>query len=294
MISRASRSNIYLAIQELHKNENLSILLLCEIAKICRAAYYKWLNRNETIIEKENKKIVTAILNLYSKVNGIHGYRRIALNLNRTMKKNYNLKRIYRIMSELGLKSIIRKKRKRYVTNIAKQVAENTLKRNFTAYSPNEKWLTDVTKFKYGDGNKAYLSAILDLYDRSIVSFVLGHSNNNQLVFSTLDLAIECNPGATPLLHSDRGFQYTSIAFKKKIEKQGMTQSMSRVGKCIDNGPMEGYWGILKSESYYLKNFETFEELEEEIKRYILFYNEKRLQKKLNSRSPIEYRTLTA
>lgn len=294
MISKASRSNIYLAIQELHKNENLSILLLCEIAKICRAAYYKWLNRNETIIEKENKKIVTAILNLYSKVNGIYGYRRIALNLNRTMKKNYNLKRIYRIMSELGLKSIIRKKRKRYVTNIAEQVAENTLKRNFTAYSPNEKWLTDVTEFKYGTGNKAYLSAILDLYDRSIVSFVLGHSNNNQLVFSTLDLAIECNPGATPLLHSDRGFQYTSIAFKKKIEKQGMTQSMSRVGKCIDNGPMEGYWGTLKSESYYLKNFETFEELEEEIKRYILFYNEKRLQKKLNSRSPIEYRTLTA
>ncbi len=92
------------------------------------------------------------------------------------------------------------------------------------------------------------------------------------------------------LLHSDRGYQYTSKAFKAKIETQGIKASMSRVGRCIDNGPMEGFLGILKSESYYLKKFETYEELESDIIEYINFYNTKRLQKKLNSLSPLEYR----
>ena len=122
----------------------------------------------------------------------------------------------------------------------------------------NEKWLTDVTEFKYYVGpvvHKIYLSAILDLYDRRIVSFVVRDSNNNALVFDTFDEAIEKNPNAHPLCHSDRGYQYTNRLFHSKLEKAGMTQSMSRVGKCIDNGPMEGFWGILKRERYYGKRF---------------------------------------
>ena len=150
--------------------------------------------------------------------------------------------------------------------------------------------MTDVTEFKYGDGKKAYLSAILDLYDRSIISYVLSHRNDNPLVFKTLDLAIAYNPMVKGLLHSDRGYQYTSKAFKAKLETQGIKASMSRVGRCIDNGPMEGFWGILKSESYYLKKFETYEELESDIIEYINFYNTKRLHNKLNSLSPLEYR----
>ncbi|MDX8337043.1 IS3 family transposase [Candidatus Cetobacterium colombiensis] len=163
--------------------------------------------------------------------------------------------------------------------------AENLLNRKFEATLPNEKWVTDVTEFKYGDGKKAYLSAILNLYDRSIISYVLSHRNDNPLVFKTLDLAIAYNPMVKGLLHSDRGYQYTSKTFKA---------SMSRVGRCIDNGPMEGFWGSLKSESYYLKRFETFEELEANITEYINFYNIKILQKKLNSLSPLEYRAQAA
>lgn len=120
------------------------------------------------------------------------------------------------------------------------------LTREFTADMPNEKWLTDVTEFKYYVGpvvHKIYLSAILDLYDRRIVSFVIRDSNNNALVFDTFDKAIEKNPNTHPLCHSDRGYQYTNRVFHNKLEKAGMTQSMSRVGKCIDNGPMEGFWG---------------------------------------------------
>ncbi|MFU0799928.1 MAG: Integrase catalytic domain-containing protein [Xylanivirga thermophila] len=234
------------------------------------------------------------MIDLYEEVNGIYGYRRITMNLNHRLNKNYNHKRIYRLMKLTGLKSVIRKKKKRYIKSKPQFVAENILNREFTASKPNEKWVTDVTEFKYGYGKKAYLSAILDLYDNSIVAYVIGHRNDNQLVFETLDLALKSNLGASPMIHSDRGFQYTSYGFKKRLESAGMTQSMSRVGRCIDNGPIEGYWGTLKCEKYYLNKYNAFEELKNDIDKYIYFYNYKRLQKRLNSLSPMEYRALAA
>lgn len=196
-------------------------------------------------------------------------------------------------MKSMNLTAVIRKKRKKYMYSPPQVTAENALNRDFTAARPNEKWLTDVTEFKLTTGKKAYLSAILDLNDNSIVSYVVGPSNNNNLVFDTLDQAIATNPNAKPLFHSDRGFQYTSKIFKIKLDKIEATQSMSRVGRCIDNGPMEGFWGTLKSEMYYLKKFETIEELKQAIDEYIEFYNTKRLQRKLKGMAPMEYRNHT-
>jgi putative transposase len=269
-------------------------VLLCEIASIQRSSYYKWLNRPSSENEKLNEKILEEIKGLYDKVDGIYGYRRMTMNLNRTLSKKINPKRVYRLMKLAGIQSVIRRKRKKYKPSTPQHVAENILNREFTAEKPHEKWLTDVTEMKYGASQKAYLSAILDLYDGSIVSYVLGTSNNNPLVFKTFDLALEANPGAKPLLHSDRGFQYTSPSFKRKIDKAEMVQSMSRVGRCIDNGPMEAFWGTLKSEKYYLNKYSTFEELKEDIEDYIKFYNYERLQKRLNGLSPLEYRTNAA
>lgn len=198
-------------------------------------------------------------------------------------------------MRVLGISSVIRRKRNSCTVRSPKeQVAENILNREFTAQKPNEKWLTDVTEFKYGDGNKAYLSAILDLYDRRIVSYVIGHSNNNQLVFETFDIAYKNNPNAKPIFHSDRGFQYTSPTFKNKLQQANMIQSMSRIGKCIDNGPMEGFWGIIKTEMYYLNKFSTYEALTTAITEYIDYYNNDRYQEKLKCMSPMEYHRLVA
>lgn len=277
---------------ELNKS-GYSISELCKIAKICRGSYYKWLNRKETQRDKENKKILNEIIKIYSEVKGIYVYRRITLNLNKTLKSNYNHKRIYRLMKSMNMSAIIRKKRKKYVYSTPQITAENLLNRNFTAENINEKWLTDVTEFKLTNGTKAYLSAILDLGDNSIVSHVLSTCNNNKLVFDTLDKAILSNPTATPLFHSDRGFQYTSKTFKSKLNSINAVQSMSRVGRCIDNGPMEAFWGTIKVEMYYLRKFDTFEELEQAIDEYIKFYNTKRLQKKLKGMAPIEYRSHT-
>ena len=147
---------------------------------------------------------------------------------------------------DMGLQSVIRRKRKNYIPSIPKVTADNILNREFKAEMPNQKWLTDITEFKYGNDKKAYLSAIFDLGDNSIVSYVLGHSNNNELVFRTFNMAVKENPGAKPLFHSDRGFQYTSLAFRKMLDDTGCTQSMSRVGRCLDNAPMEGFWGNVK------------------------------------------------
>lgn len=171
-------------------------------------------------------------------------------------------------------------------------IADNILNRNFTAEAPNQKWLTDVTEFKWYDENKdkhkVYLSAILDLYDRRIVAYVISDHNDNRLVLNTFDKAIVSNPGATPLCHSDRGFQYTNRNFHAKLEAAGMTQSMSRITKCIDNGPMEGFWGILKRERYYGNRFTARDSLVKMIEDYIEHYNTRRLQRKLGILTPFE------
>lgn len=272
----------------------MPVSLLCRIAGIGRSSYYKWLNRKPTEQEKLNGEILGELIRLHEKRDGIFGYRRMTMNVNRKFKRKFNLKRIYRIMKVAGIQSVIRRKKKSYKKSSPQHVAENVLNREFTADVPNQKWVTDVTELKYGDSKKAYLSAILDLYDNTIISYVLGHSNNNPLVFKTLDQAAASLGDTKPLLHSDRGFQYTSLKFKRKLDKAEITPSMSRIGRCIDNGPMEAFWGTLKCEKYYLNKYGSFEELSKAIDAYIQFYNHERLQKGLNGLSPMEYRTKTA
>jgi putative transposase len=234
-----------------------------------------------------------AMTSLYEKVGGIYGYRRLTLHMRRHTEKHINHKRVHRLMKIKGIQSVIRRKRKKYTRSTPQQVADNLLNRKFHAKVPNEKWLTNVMEFKYGNSQKAYLSAILDIHDNTIVSYVLGQSNNNGLVFQTVKLALRVAPGSTPMLHSDRGFQYTSLRFKRHFAGK-LTRSMSRVGRCIDNGPMEAFWGTLKSEKYYLHSYSTFQQLQKDIDEYIRFYNYERLQAKLNGLSPMEFRTKTA
>ena len=214
----------------------------------------------------------------------------MTIKLNREYDFHVNSKRIYRLMCILNIKSVCRRKRKSYIRSTPETVAENSLNRDFSTTDFGEKWLTDVTEMKYGSSGKLYLSAILDLGDKSIVSYVIGQSNNNALVFKTFDIAHETFPNVTPIFHSDRGYQYTSKSFKKKLDDANMTQSMSRVARCIDNGPMEAFWGMLKTEMYYLKKFSSYDELEEAIIDYINYYNTQRYQKKLNCMTPLEYR----
>ena len=227
--------------------------------QVSRAAYYRWLSGRKSNRITENEMIAEKIEKIHMK-NPDKGYRRINDDLRHDHNIYINDKRVLRICRKKDIKSTI-KYSNHGCTRRAKNpqhIAENILDREFHAKAPNEKWLTDVTELKWYDGpeiHKVYLSAILDLYDRRIVSFVIGDRNDNSLVFKTFDKAVTANPDAHPLFHSDRGFQYTNRTFYNKLRKAGMIQSMSRVAKCIDNGPMEGFWGILKREKYYGKRF---------------------------------------
>ena len=256
-----------------------------------RSSYYKWLKRKDKINE-EDTWIQEQILKFHELLNHILGYRRMTLFINRVYGTTYNRKRIRRHMRLLGVSSAIRRKKKNYLRYKPEQVGENVLNREFKSTYPNEKWLTDVTEFKIiGSTKKLHLSAIIDLYDNSIIAYRMGLSNNNNLVFKTFDDAIEKHPEIKKVLfHSDRGFQYTNRVFKKKLDDQKFIQSMSRVGKCIDNGPMEGFWGTLKCEMYKLNKFYSIGKLKMAIEEYILFYNNQRFQPVLKGLTPMEYR----
>lgn len=284
--------NKYLAVKSLNEEKHHPISTLCEILTLNHSSHCKWLHRGQSAQETKDKGRIERICTLYQESNGIFGYRRMQLNLKRRFNLCCNKKRAYRVMQAIGMKSVIRRKRPNYIKSTPEITAENILNRNFTAEKLNEKWLADVTEFRYANGEKLCLSAILDLKDKSIVSYALGRSNNNRLVFDTFDVAVKKYPNAKPLFHGDRGFQYTSKVFRAKLDAQGMTQSMSRVGRCIDNGPMEAFWGTLKAEMYYLQRFNGCDSLKTAIERHIAFYNNSRYQEKLGGLAPLEFREM--
>ena len=280
-----------MAIKFFYETKNWSINWMCKQLELSRAAYYKWLHREIPDYELENMKLAELIKEYDERFNHILGYRRMTSWINHFNHTNYKKKRVHRIMKKLGIHSVIRKKKKKYASSTPEAVAENKLGRDFYASAPNEKWVTDVTEFKVpGEQKKLYLSAIIDLYDRYPVAYVISTRNDNSLVFKTFDKAISSNPNAKPLFHSDRGFQYTSKVFKRKLEKQEMEQSMSRVGHCIDNGPTEGFWGIIKAEMYQMYEITDEASLRFAITDYMRFYSEERPQDRYHCKTPLEVR----
>jgi len=268
----------------------------CELLQVSRSAYNKWTSNKSSRRTAENEQLAEKIEKIHME-SPDKGYRRINDDLRHDENIHVNDKRVLRICRVKDIKSTV-KYANNGCTRHAKNpqyLAENLLDRQFHAAKPNEKWVTDVTEFKWYKGievHKVYLSAILDLYDRRIVAFEIGDRNDNPLVFKTFDKAIKANPGAHPLFHSDRGFQYTNRTFHHKLETASMTQSMSRVAHCIDNGPMEGFWGILKRERYYGRRFTSKQELITMIRIYITYYNTRRVQRNLGVLTPLEKHNL--
>ena len=245
--SKVIQEDKYEAIDGFKDKPGFTIDFLCKTLEIPRSSYYKWKNRVKPEKEQRDEMLAQLIYEYNESYKGILGYRRMIMYINILNQTSYSEKYIHRLMKVIGIHARIRRKKSNYIKSKPEQVGENILHRKFKAQWQNQKWCTDVTEFKVpGQKQKLYLSAILDLYDKRIVSYVISHFNNNKLVFDTFDKAIKLNPDARPIFHSDRGFQYTSKQFKLKLDQVGMIQSMSRVGKCIDNGPMEAFWGYFK------------------------------------------------
>ncbi|CEX12696.1 transposase IS861 orfB [Streptococcus pneumoniae] len=258
-----------------------------ELAGIPRSTYYdlvKKMNRPD-----QDADLKAEIKAIYEENEGRYGYRRIRDELtNRDQKVNH--KKVQRIMKELGLKCVVRmRKYKSYKGKVGK-IAPNILERNFYTDAPNQKWVTDITEFKLF-GEKLYVSPVLDLYNGEIITYTIGSRPTYSLVSEMLEKALERLPENHQLLmHSDQGWHYQMRQYVRTLESRAIVQSMSRKGNCYDNAVIENFFGIMKSEFLYIKEFENVEHFKIELKKYIDYYNTKRIKAKLKM-SPVQYRT---
>ena len=193
-------------------------------------------------------------------------------------------------MVKLGLKPLKRNKRKysSYKGTVGK-IADNLIERDFNADKPNKKWYTDVTEFNLR-GEKIYLSPILVGFNGEVVSYNTSKSPSLEQINDMLNKAFDNKNLEGLILHSDQGWQYQHKKYQKRLLDKGIIQSMSRKGNCLDNSIMENFFGLLKSELLYLREFESMEEFKLELRKYIDYYNNKRIKSKLKGLSPVQYR----
>lgn len=200
-------------------------------------------------------------------------------------------KTVLKLMWQLGLACHVRRKRYRSYRGDVGKVAPNLLNRDFTATAPNQKWVTDVTEFRVGE-RKVYLSPVMDLFDRQIIAWSVGVSPNLDLTLTALKDALATLPrSATPLVHSDQGFQYQSLSWQKLLFNAGAIPSMSRKGNCLDNAVMESFFGHLKEEMYHHVRFASVNDLISALNGYITWYNTERISTRLKGLSPVQYRS---
>ena len=254
---------------------------LLHVSKMPRSSfYYKEIKRNYHEVKE-------AILSLYKKNRKRDGYRPMTFKL-RQMGFNLNHKTVLKLMNELGIHSILRKKRhgKRGKTS---HIAPNLLNRDFTATALNQKWVTDVTEFHVGQ-EKLYFSPLMDLANREIIAYNFSTRPKFSLVKKMLEQGLSrIKPTECPIIHSDRGVLYGSAEWVKMLKGKAV-QSMSRRGNCYDNAVIESFFAILKSECFYSRTYHSIAELQAEIEEYLVYYNQKRIKLGLKGLSPVQYR----
>ena len=263
---------------------------MLKLAKLSKSTYYYVLKSLKK--QDKYKNIKELIYKIFYENKGRYGYRRITLTLVNEYNIRVNHKTVQRLMKALGLKSIVRPKRRynSYKGTLGK-IAKNLLKRDFKADKPNQKWVTDVTEFKVNN-DKLYLSPIVDLFNGEVISFNLSrHPVFNQVVDMLEKAFNKITDNTNLILHSDQGWQYQMKQYQHLLKEKGIRQSMSRKGNCLDNSLAENFFGLLKSELFYMKEYKTIEELEKDIIEYIDYYNNKRIKSKLKGMSPVQYRT---
>ena len=266
--------------------------LLLEAARLPRSTYYYQLKQLDRL--DKDKDLKAEIQSVFTEHRGNYGYRRMTLEL-RNRGYMVNHKRVQRLMKVLGLSARIRRKRKysSYQGEIGKK-ADNLIQRQFEATKPMENCYTDVTEFAIPASNqKLYLSPVLDGFNSEIIAYNLSTSPNLDQVEAMLNQAFSEDHYTNTILHSDQGWQYQHQYYHHFLEGKGIQPSMSRKGNSPDNGMMESFFGILKSEMFYgyEKTFHSLEQLEQAIVDYIDYYNNKRIKIKLKGLSPVQYRT---
>lgn len=272
-------------VQELKAQFKLTHLL--KATNLARSVFYY--HRKGLAQPDAYREIKKQISQLFNQHKGRYGYRRITCAIRRTGTV-INHKTVQRLMRELKLKSIVRAKRYKSYRGQVGLSAPDLLQREFDANKPNQKWVTDVTEFNV-HGQKVYLSPIIDLFNREVVSYEVKKTAQLPLVTDMLDKAVrKLRRHERPIIHSDQGWQYRNRITQNIIKSSGLKQSMSRKGNCLDNAVAENFFGILKTEMYHHKRFKDADALIASIREYIDYYNHQRIKLKLKGLSPVEYR----
>jgi len=255
---------------------------------MARSTFYYYLKCSEFpdkyACEKEKIK------SIYHEHKGRYGYRRITAEMNK-LGYAINHKTVLKLMNICGIKCKVRLRKYRSYRGDEGRVAPNILNREFAADHPNQKWATDITEFSLF-GKKLYLSPIIDLYNREIVSYNISERADFRQIMNMMEDAIQrISDNSNLIFHSDQGWQYKMERFQFHLSQKGIRQSMSRKGNCLDNAVMENFFGLVKSELLYLQKFESIEHLKQELVEYIDYYNNKRIKTALKNMSPVQYRT---
>ena len=255
---------------------------MCAVLNISPKTYYKYRNK-----EDPDYYDYLIIKEIFDDSKGTYGYRRIVEGIKIKYKGVVmNGKKVLRIMKKYSLipEYIRKSKKKNKNERIVYNVKPNLLKRNFNTDARNKVWDTDVTYLIF-KGSRAYLSTIIDLYDRKVIAYKISKHNDNKLVMDTLNEAIAKRKDVSGLiLHSDQGFQYTSYEYKAICESNGITISMSRKGTPIDDSPIESWHSLLKKETLYNNNITSLEEYIELVEEWIEFYNTSRIKGKKSNK----------
>ncbi|VKE10722.1 IS3-Spn1, transposase [Streptococcus pneumoniae] len=269
-----------------------SLVLLLKSIKLARWTYYYHLKQ----LDKPDKdqELKAEIQSIFIEHKGNYGYRRIYLEL-RNRGYLVNHKRVQGLMKVLNLQAKMRQKRKHssHKGDVGKK-AENLIQGQFEGSKTMEKCYTDVTEFAIpASTQKLYLSPVLDGFNSEIIAYNLSTSPNLEQVQTMLEQAFTEKHYENTILHSDQGWQYQHDSYHRFLESKGIQASMSRKGNSQDNGMMESFFGILKSEMFYgyEKTFKSLNQLEQAIIDYIDYYNNKRIKVKLKGLSPVQYRT---
>ena len=264
---------------------------LLAISGLARSTFYY--QAKVLALGDRRASLKAAIQTLYDRHKGRYGYRRITAALRRQLGEAINHKLIQRLMRAMGLKSLVRPKRYRSYRGEVGEIAPNVLERRFKADEPEQKWVTDVTEFKV-NGEKLYLSPVMDLYNREIVAFQLDVQPSFKMVRAMLDKAWARRRSRRPLvLHSDQGWQYQMSAFRRQLDEQQITQSMSRKGNCLDNAAMESFFALLQKNVLDRHTWTTRDLLRIAIVTWIeRTYHRRRRQLRLGRLTPIEFETI--
>ena len=268
-----------------------SLDILLKAIKLARSTYYYHLKQ----LDKPDKdqELKAEIQSIFIEHKENYGYRRIHLEL-RNRGYLVNQKRVQRLMKVLNLQAKMRQKRKysSHKGDVGKK-ADNLIQRQFEGSKTMEKCYTDVTEFAIpASTQKLYLSPVLDGFNSEIIAYNLSTSPNLEQVKTMLEQAFTEKHYEDTILHSDQGWQYQHDSYHRFLESKGIQASMSRKGNSPDNGMMESFFGILKSEMFYgyEKSFQSLKQLEQAIVDYIDYYNNKRIKVKLKGLSPVQYR----